>query len=255
MDLRSLVRAKRTTEILLQGESHGIIYEGYDKAFIQCIFEEGTIQGRNERYEFRCDASLQCCGRSCCIPEDATIPLWLLILFIILASLIALALLATLAYLLAQKLKNRPKKQTNAYQTLTDNGLDKSHLMEEEKYSSPYAKFVPSPMSEENLKSPQAVKIIQRSEHEISRAGDADVKEIEPLVPQRAQKAFYRPFVADAVEELDMPRPLRDSVSHHSIAEISQARLPQVSAVEQPKGRNAERLYKRPGFDNVPSYN
>ncbi|CAJ0564767.1 unnamed protein product, partial [Mesorhabditis spiculigera] len=121
------------TEILLQGQSKGILYEGYDKAFIQCIFEEGGIQGRNERYEFRCNADLQCCGRVCCVPEEATIPLWLMVIFIILAALLLLALLLTLAYLLAKYLKSRPKKP----------------------------KFEPSPMSEENLKAPQAIKIIQ----------------------------------------------------------------------------------------------
>lgn len=41
------------TEILLQGQSKGIYYEGYDKAFIDCIFEEGDVLGKNERYEFR----------------------------------------------------------------------------------------------------------------------------------------------------------------------------------------------------------
>ena len=40
-------------EIQAQDESKGILYEGYADAFKQCIFEDGAIQGRNERYEFR----------------------------------------------------------------------------------------------------------------------------------------------------------------------------------------------------------
>ncbi|VDP62564.1 unnamed protein product, partial [Heligmosomoides polygyrus] len=40
-------------EIALQEKSKGIVYEGYTKAFRQCIFEEGDVVGKNERYEFR----------------------------------------------------------------------------------------------------------------------------------------------------------------------------------------------------------
>lgn len=40
-------------EIALQSDSKGILYEGYTKAFRQCIFEEGDVEGKNERYEFR----------------------------------------------------------------------------------------------------------------------------------------------------------------------------------------------------------
>ena len=40
-------------EIAAQKESRGILYEGYTDTFKQCVFEDGAIQGRNERYEFR----------------------------------------------------------------------------------------------------------------------------------------------------------------------------------------------------------
>lgn len=40
-------------EILIQPESRGIHYEGYENEYIQCIFEDGDVSGRNERYEFR----------------------------------------------------------------------------------------------------------------------------------------------------------------------------------------------------------
>ncbi|KAL6725081.1 hypothetical protein Aduo_019899 [Ancylostoma duodenale] len=97
-------------EIALQDQSKGILYEGYTKAFRQCIFEEGDVVGKNERYEFRCDYDLECCGRTCCIPEAATIPLWLMIIFIILAAVLLLAILGTLLWLLAKRRKQKPKK-------------------------------------------------------------------------------------------------------------------------------------------------
>ncbi|XGW34566.1 hypothetical protein V3C99_018474 [Haemonchus contortus] len=97
-------------EIALQERSKGILYEGYTKSFRQCIFEEGDVVGKNERYEFRCDDELDCCGRTCCIPEATTIPLWLMIIFIILAAVLLLAVLGTLVWLLAKRRKPKPKK-------------------------------------------------------------------------------------------------------------------------------------------------
>ncbi|CAI4229818.1 unnamed protein product [Auanema sp. JU1783] len=213
-------------EIALQGESKGIIYEGYTDAFRQCIFEEGNVNGRNERYEFRCDSHLECCGRSCCIPEEVTIPLWLIIIFIILLLILLAAALLTIAYICAKRRKPKPKKE----------------------------KFIPSPMKEESISAPTPVKIIQRSEDEISRVMVPEQMEAMPLNPQRAQMAFYRPFVADDMEETTMPAPLRGSVSYHSVAELSQTKMPNINPIDPPKGAHAEKMYKRPGFDNVPSY-
>uniref|UniRef100_A0A1I7URQ8 CX domain-containing protein n=1 Tax=Caenorhabditis tropicalis TaxID=1561998 RepID=A0A1I7URQ8_9PELO len=133
-------------EIALQGDSKGILYEGYTKAFKQCIFEEGDVEGKNERYEFRCDYDLECCGRTCCIPEPATIPLWLMILCIFAVILALLALAALLAWLLAKWLKSRPKKDENVnsssagnkYSALRNNGdLVDEYGYHEQKYSTP----------------------------------------------------------------------------------------------------------------------
>ncbi|EYB98269.1 hypothetical protein Y032_0132g1683 [Ancylostoma ceylanicum] len=115
-------------------------------------------------------------------------------------------------------------------------------------------KFIPSPMQEESLPLPKEGHIVQRSEDEISRALTFDMTEAPPLNPQRAQLAFYRPFVADPMEEVVLPAPLRGSVSHHSIAELSQTQMPSYKSIETPRSSNAERMFKRPGFDNVPSY-
>ncbi|VDN57557.1 unnamed protein product [Dracunculus medinensis] len=52
-------------DLLIRPESKGIHYEGYDNEFIQCVFEDADISGRNERYEFRCRPDLECCGRLC----------------------------------------------------------------------------------------------------------------------------------------------------------------------------------------------
>lgn len=100
------------TEIAAQRDSTGILYEPYHNDFKQCVFEEYQVQGRNERYEFRCDSNLECCGRVCCEPEPATIPLWLLLLFLLLGLLLLLALLSLLWYLCCRKrkAKQQPKK-------------------------------------------------------------------------------------------------------------------------------------------------
>ncbi|EFO91270.1 hypothetical protein CRE_04296 [Caenorhabditis remanei] len=133
-------------EIALQGDSKGILYEGYTKAFKQCIFEEGDVEGKNERYEFRCDYDLECCGRTCCIPTPATIPLWLMILMIVAAALLLLLLLSCLLYYLSQWWKSRPKKDKNAtssstgnkYSALRNNGdLIDEYAFQEQKYSTP----------------------------------------------------------------------------------------------------------------------
>ncbi|XGW34567.1 hypothetical protein V3C99_018474 [Haemonchus contortus] len=213
-------------EIALQERSKGILYEGYTKSFRQCIFEEGDVVGKNERYEFRCDDELDCCGRTCCIPEATTIPLWLMIIFIILAAVLLLAVLGTLVWLLAKRRKPKPKKE----------------------------KFIPSPMQEESLPQPSEELIVQRNEDDISRALTFDMSDTPRLKPQRAQHAFYRPFVADPMEEVVLQAPLIGAVSRHSVAELSQTQMPHYKSFELPKSTNAERMYKRPGFDNVPSY-
>lgn len=105
-------------EIAAQRDSNGIVYEGYHDEFKQCIFEDGEIQGKNERYEFRCDSHLECCGRVCCVPGEAGIPLWLLILFIALGLLALLSLLACLAYWCAKR-KPKPKPKRDLYQSST----------------------------------------------------------------------------------------------------------------------------------------
>uniref|UniRef100_A0AC34G2R3 CX domain-containing protein n=1 Tax=Panagrolaimus sp. ES5 TaxID=591445 RepID=A0AC34G2R3_9BILA len=108
-------------EISAQQESKGILYEGYTDEFKLCIFEDGIIQGRNERYEFRCDAHLECCGRSCCIPTDATIPLWLLLLFIILGLLLLCLLLSALAYWFSKR-PRKPKIKKDYRSDLNNSG-------------------------------------------------------------------------------------------------------------------------------------
>ncbi|CAI5456422.1 unnamed protein product [Caenorhabditis angaria] len=129
-------------EISLQRDSKGIRYEGYDKAFKVCFFEEGDVEGKNERYEFRCNYDLECCGRVCCTPTDATVPLWLMIILIVLALLLLLALFGLLAYLLGRWLKSRPKKETketnNKYAALRSNGESDEYAIHDNKqYSTP----------------------------------------------------------------------------------------------------------------------
>ncbi|TKR80630.1 hypothetical protein L596_014675 [Steinernema carpocapsae] len=109
-------------EIALQDKSNGILYEGYHDEFIQCIFEDGDIAGRNERYEFRCDSHLACCGRSCCVPQEATIPLWLMIVLIFLAVLMLLAILAALAWMCSRRKPKAPKPKKVYHSNLQSGG-------------------------------------------------------------------------------------------------------------------------------------
>ncbi|KAK0404138.1 hypothetical protein QR680_017306 [Steinernema hermaphroditum] len=101
-------------DLRLQGQSNGIFYTGYSNEFIECVFEDGDISGRNERYEFRCNADLVCCGRQCCVPQEATIPFWLVIILIVLALLLLLAILGALAWMFAKQ-KPKPQKPKKTY--------------------------------------------------------------------------------------------------------------------------------------------
>ncbi|CAD5229477.1 unnamed protein product [Bursaphelenchus okinawaensis] len=119
------------TELAAQRDSTGILYQGYENDFHLCIFEEPNVQGRNERYEFRCDTSLECCGRVCCTPEVAAIPLWLWLLFLILGLLALLALLSLLAYWCARRKKKQKKDMTHGYRTIRqmDDDLNKGRYL------------------------------------------------------------------------------------------------------------------------------
>uniref|UniRef100_A0A7E4ZZG3 CX domain-containing protein n=1 Tax=Panagrellus redivivus TaxID=6233 RepID=A0A7E4ZZG3_PANRE len=342
---------KTAMEIAAQQESRGILYEGYTKAFKQCIFEDGDIMGRNERYEFRCDEDMECCGRACCIPGAATVPLWLVILFIILGLLALAALLALLAYLCSKRKKTpkikkvfRPDLQSgyrtishhdddlnkdysaldesaaahanrgydrdraaelaaaerNALNTLNARRLRRRSDEDDEYYRSTGTygaqagaggpgnavgrfpvgnggppggwheyesheeefkeeieyeqKFVPSPLVETLIEKPQPVKIVQHNEDEISRASVPEALELSPPPTQKAQHAFYRPFVPDVVDEHVIAPPDRAQVGVHDISEITTPQYPSYSTLERPKERKAEKMYTRPGFDNVPSY-
>ncbi|EJD75562.1 hypothetical protein LOAG_17306 [Loa loa] len=110
-------------DLLIQSKSRGIRYEGYDNDFIQCIFEDADVSGRNERYEFRCRPDLECCGRVCCIPQENVIPLWLMILFIILGLLLLCALLSTIIWFL-RKITKQNKSLDKGKQTKITNYQD-----------------------------------------------------------------------------------------------------------------------------------
>ncbi|CAG9533813.1 unnamed protein product [Cercopithifilaria johnstoni] len=92
-------------DLLIQPNSRGIRYDGYENDFIQCIFEDADVSGRNERYEFRCRPDLECCGRICCVPQENATPFWLMILFVMLGLLLLLALLCPLIWLLRKYIK------------------------------------------------------------------------------------------------------------------------------------------------------
>uniref|UniRef100_A0A915C945 CX domain-containing protein n=2 Tax=Parascaris univalens TaxID=6257 RepID=A0A915C945_PARUN len=236
-DHHSNIRVRETSrpvmEILIQPESRGIHYEGYENEYIQCVFEDGDVSGRNERYEFRCRPDLECCGRICCIPQEATVPFWLMILFIVLALLLLFALLGTIAWLCSKR-KPKPKlprpQKTPVYRHDIRGGVgasgyrsirqqdgdelqshrDRLHM--ESAYNTPAdnvsieaqrrgygnpmygtrEKFVPSPMEEQLLKTPEPHKVEEHCEDEISAPSQPETVETPPAQPQRAQIAYYR---------------------------------------------------------------
>uniref|UniRef100_A0A8R1TQI7 CX domain-containing protein n=1 Tax=Onchocerca volvulus TaxID=6282 RepID=A0A8R1TQI7_ONCVO len=116
-------------DLLMQRNSIGIRYDGYDDEFIECVFEDSNVSGRNERYEFRCRPDLECCGRVCCIPQESGIPLWLMILFIILGLLLLLALLTTMAWFL-RKIRKQSKK-AKPRKTISDQAGYRSYKQNE----------------------------------------------------------------------------------------------------------------------------
>ncbi|VDM93184.1 unnamed protein product [Litomosoides sigmodontis] len=134
-------------DLLIQPNSRGIRFDGYDDDFIQCIFEDANVSGRNERYEFRCRPDLECCGRVCCIPEETAIPLWLMILFTILGLLLLLALLGTVAWVLSKiskcSDKSKLRKTTSQFgyqpykQRESQDGLDTESLVRKKSYRNP----------------------------------------------------------------------------------------------------------------------
>uniref|UniRef100_A0A0N5AVS3 Zasp-like motif domain-containing protein n=1 Tax=Syphacia muris TaxID=451379 RepID=A0A0N5AVS3_9BILA len=110
-------------------------------------------------------------------------------------------------------------------------------------------------MEEQLLKPVEAKRFVEHSEDEISQPAQAETVDTPSLHSQRAQIAYYRPFVADPMEETNIPQPERQTVSYHDISElIDPAQQPQYSTLERPTEKRVEVMYCRPGFDNVPSY-
>uniref|UniRef100_A0A914WXD0 Uncharacterized protein n=1 Tax=Plectus sambesii TaxID=2011161 RepID=A0A914WXD0_9BILA len=318
----NLVGDDRTMEILLQGESKGIRYEGYRNDYIQCIFEQGGVTGKNERYEFRCESNLECCGRVCCVPAPAAVPLWLIILLLVLATIFLMCILAILAWLCAKR-KPKPKKATTrVYRSdirggyrpvkqrpmpIDDDRSGKVVLLEEDHtersfhHESPlirtpkkqrsaaspeplsdhgsaahrssrstieddfggrppgtraliHEKFIPSPMEESFIAAASPIVVERHSESEISTAERPRTVEQRPPQGQRAELAYYRPFVPDPMEETVIASPERGRVQYHDVSELSTSQQVSYSTLERPKKNTAEVMYCRPGFDNVPSY-
>uniref|UniRef100_A0A915Q168 CX domain-containing protein n=1 Tax=Setaria digitata TaxID=48799 RepID=A0A915Q168_9BILA len=115
-------------DLLIQANSRGIRYEGYDNDFIQCVFEDANVAGRSERYEFRCRPDLECCGRICCIPQENVIPIWLMTLFIILGLFLLFGLLGTMAWLFG-KARKQTKQFDKAKKTRTPFHQDQRALV------------------------------------------------------------------------------------------------------------------------------
>ncbi|VDM45096.1 unnamed protein product [Toxocara canis] len=106
-------------------------------------------------------------------------------------------------------------------------------------------------MEEQLLKTPEPRKVERHFENEISTPSQPDTVETVPAQPQRAQIAYYRPFVPDPLEETTLPEPERQTASYHDVSEIcGLSKQPSMSTLERPKEKRAEMMYCRPGFDN-----
>ncbi|KHN82804.1 hypothetical protein Tcan_08689 [Toxocara canis] len=104
-------------------------------------------------------------------------------------------------------------------------------------------KFVPSPMEEQLLKTPEPRKVERHFENEISTPSQPDTVETVPAQPQRAQIAYYRPFVPDPLEETTLPEPERQTASYHDVSEIcGLSKQPSMSTLERPKEKRAEMM-------------
>ncbi|KAI1723357.1 hypothetical protein DdX_03512 [Ditylenchus destructor] len=119
----------------------------------------------------------------------------------------------------------------------------------------PPPRFIPSPIQETLLEKPKPLKIVPR-EWTGSRASLATSVDVSAQQePQRAQHARIRPFEADPIDELSFAAPPKQSFSVRDVREImGSAQRPTSATLEKPKPQNAEVMYLRPGFDNVPSY-
>ncbi|KAI6229676.1 Protein C44C10.9, isoform a [Aphelenchoides fujianensis] len=254
-------------EILAQDQSTGILYQGYDRDFHLCIFEEPGVQGRNERYEFRCDTSLECCGRVCCVPEAAGIPLCGY-------RTIRQAdddgarrgfgfVQPRRSSFHEEELFEESFKEEIEYgdgsslgSELEDVEVERVERMERGSHSRSNLdqKFVPSPLQETLLEKPHAHRIVEHDDA-LSRGSLApepvDVTSPEPL---RAQHAVYRPFVPDPLDETDFPPADRTRTSTHDLSELLTPRRPTISTLEVPEQQQAQLMVTRPAVDNVPSY-
>ncbi|KAH7708683.1 Protein C44C10.9 e [Aphelenchoides avenae] len=101
---------------------------------------------------------------------------------------------------------------------------------------------------------PKPLRIEMHDANDFSGLVPPEPIEMTPPPPLKAQHAFYRPFVADTLEEMDLAPPQRSQLSVGDTAHLSVAKQPAYTSIEIPKPQTAQFMYTRPGFDNVPSY-
>uniref|UniRef100_A0A0N5BKD5 Uncharacterized protein n=1 Tax=Strongyloides papillosus TaxID=174720 RepID=A0A0N5BKD5_STREA len=109
-------------------------------------------------------------------------------------------------------------------------------------------------MEETLLPKPKVEKIITHTEDEISKAEGFEEVDTRPPTPQKAQLAYYRPFVPDPVDEQTIGNPERGQIEYHDASEISVPNYVESHSLPRPPSRKADAMFYRPGVDNVPSY-
>uniref|UniRef100_A0A0N4ZZ56 ZM domain-containing protein n=1 Tax=Parastrongyloides trichosuri TaxID=131310 RepID=A0A0N4ZZ56_PARTI len=109
-------------------------------------------------------------------------------------------------------------------------------------------------MEETLLPKPKIESIVSHTEDEISRPEGFEEIDTRPATPQKAQLAFYRPFIPDPVDEQTLGSPERSAIEYHDAKEISIPHYAESHSLPRPPSRKADSMFYRPGIDNVPSY-
>ncbi|VDK56509.1 unnamed protein product [Anisakis simplex] len=96
-------------------------------------------------------------------------------------------------------------------------------------------------MEEHLLRAPEPRRVEKHFENEISTASQPDTIKSTTPQPQRAQIAYYRPFIPDPMDETILPEPERKTASYHDISELcGLSKQPSVSTLEHPEEKKAE---------------
>lgn len=234
------------SDVKLQNPSSGIVYETYTNRSHLCTYAQDNVIYKDELYIFRCPEDKECCGRECCIPGAAGIPLWLLILLLILLGILLVLLAAGIIWLCRRMCRRKPAPLKPA-PPITPKPKPPPPLP-------PKKPFIPSPMEEGYLPPAQPITVQAHTESEFTEEQRPLLTRSKTPDEQQAKMMYYRPFVPSPMEEVVVPAPERSQVEYHDTSEFMKPKKPELSAIEKPESKQANVMYYRPGFDKVAAY-